>query len=115
MEDLLMLMFSGISEKKDFCDSVRSIEMKMRESLDVINVPQEENEKIKCAMYEILGIAEQVFFKIGFNNNKQEFPLLLGGWDELKKEHTFLKCDEHCAIIDSVDKKSTDRSDQEIH
>ena len=57
-----------------------------------------------------VAILETVKTSAGF---EQEFDRLV--FDELKKEHTFLKCDEHCAIIDSVDKKSTDRSNQKIH
>ena len=39
--------------------------------------------------------------------SRQEFPLLLGGWDELQIERTFLKFGEHCGIIYSVDKKGS--------
>lgn len=67
MEDMLGILYNHIvQESGDFTEKSREMETIIREKVKTLNVDDTQREDVKALMYDFLGIAQEVYFKLGF-------------------------------------------------
>lgn len=67
MEDMLGILYNQIvQESGDFTEKSREMETIIREKVKALNMGDTQTEEIKALMYDFLGIAQEVYFKLGF-------------------------------------------------
>ena len=67
MEDMLGILYNFIvQESGDFTEKSREMETIIREKVKTLNVDGTQREDVKALMYDFLGIAQEVYFKLGF-------------------------------------------------
>ncbi len=67
MEDMLGILYNHIvQESGDFTEKSREMETIIREKVKALNMGDTQPEEIKAIMYDFLGIAQEVYFKLGF-------------------------------------------------
>lgn len=67
MEDMLGILYNYIiQESGDFTEKSREMETIIREKVKTLNVDGTQREDVKALMYDFLGIAQEVYFKLGF-------------------------------------------------
>ncbi len=67
MEDMLGILYNHIvQESGDFTEKSREMETIIREKVKALNMGDTQTEEIKAIMYDFLGIAQEVYFKLGF-------------------------------------------------
>ena len=67
MQDMLGILYNHIvRESGDFTEKSREMETIIREKVKALNMGDTQTEEIKAIMYDFLGIAQEVYFKLGF-------------------------------------------------
>lgn len=67
MEDMLDMLYHQIEqESKAFIEKSREMEMIIREKVKASTMDDVQREDVKTLMYDFLGIAQEVYFKLGF-------------------------------------------------
>ena len=67
MEDMLGILYNHIvQESGDFTEKSREMETIIREKVKALNMGDTQTEDIKAIMSDFLGIAQEVYFKLGF-------------------------------------------------
>lgn len=67
MEDMLSILYNHIvQESGDFTEKSCELETIIREKVKFLNMDDEQREDVKSLMYDFLGIAQEVYFKLGF-------------------------------------------------
>lgn len=67
MEDMLGILYNHIvQESGDFTEKSREMETIIREKVRALTMDDKQREEVKALMYDFLGIAQEVYFKLGF-------------------------------------------------